>query len=108
MGLVAFSLMLVVAAFQTRDERASILTFDTFDNRTVNLTALVEIALAALIASGGAVTNVLNTQHLTATQWIFGAVPAAALLVLWELGKLVARRRAEAAAPAVHTAPIAA
>ena len=32
MGLVAFSLMLVVAAFESRDEKASILRLETFDN----------------------------------------------------------------------------
>ena len=53
MGLVAFSLMLVVAAFECRDETASILRMETFDNNIVNVTILVEIALALLIARGG-------------------------------------------------------
>ena len=52
MGLVAFSLMLVVAAFESRDEKASILPLETFDNRTLNITAVVEVALAILIARG--------------------------------------------------------
>ena len=52
MGLVAFSLMLVVAAFESRDEKASILRQETFDNNALNITALVEIALAILIAKG--------------------------------------------------------
>ena len=38
MGLVAFSLMLVVAAFECRDETASILRMETFDNNIVNIT----------------------------------------------------------------------
>ncbi len=42
MGLVAFSLMLVVAAFESRDEKTSVLRQETFDNKTVNITALVE------------------------------------------------------------------
>ena len=49
MGLVAFSLMLVVAAFESRDEKTSILRHETFDNRTVNITAVVEIVLAVLM-----------------------------------------------------------
>ena len=52
MGLVAFSLMLVIAAFECRDEKATILDRETFDNRTLNITALVEIALAVLITEG--------------------------------------------------------
>ena len=35
---------------------------ETFDNNTVNLTVLVEIALALLIARGGALTSLLGTQ----------------------------------------------
>ncbi len=52
MGLVAFSLMLVIAAFESRDEKASVLTPKTFDNRTVNLAAIAEVVLAILIAEG--------------------------------------------------------
>jgi Ca2+-transporting ATPase len=92
-GLVAFSLMLVVAAFECRDETGSILRMETFDNNTVNITAIVEVTLAVLIARGGALTSLLNTQPLTGRQWLAGALPALILLILWELGKLIGRRR---------------
>ena len=106
MGLVAFSLMLVVAAFESRDEKASILTMDTFDNRTVNLTALTEIVLAIIIARGGTLTSLLGTMSLTAEQWLIGASPAVVVFILWELGKWLARRRkgvSSAAAPSKAT-----
>jgi Ca2+-transporting ATPase len=93
MGLVAFSLMLVVAAFETRDERASILRQETFDNSTLNITAVVEIVLAFLIARGGLLTSLLGTAALSSTQWLFGALPALVLFIVWELGKAIARRR---------------
>ena len=93
MGLVAFSLMLVVAAFESRDEKASILRVDTFDNRTLNITAVVEIALAVLIARGAALTSLLGAAALTSTQWLFGALPALVLFIAWELAKAIARRR---------------
>ncbi len=92
-GLVAFSLMLVVAALECRDQTATILRMETLNNNIVNITILVEIALALLIARGGVLTSLLGTQALTGRQWLTGAVPALALLVLWELGKLVARRQ---------------
>jgi Ca2+-transporting ATPase len=95
MGLVAFSLMLVVAAFETRDEKASILRLETFDNKTLNITALVEIALALLIARGGALTSLLGTAALSSRQWLIGALPALVLFIAWELGKAIARRLAE-------------
>jgi Ca2+-transporting ATPase len=93
MGLVAFSLMLVIAAFESRDERATLLTAETFDNRTLNITALVEIALAVMIARGGDLTSLLGAAGLTDTQWLIGAAPALMLLILWEIGKAVARAR---------------
>ena len=93
MGLVAFSLMLVVAAFESRDEKASILRVDTFDNRTLNITAVIEIALALLIARGAALTSLLGAAALTSTQWLLGALPALVLFIAWELAKAIARRR---------------
>ena len=92
MGLVAFSLMLVIAAFETRDEKATILRVETFDNRTLNITALVEIALALLIARGGVLTSLLGTAALSSAQWLLGALPALVLLIVWEIGKAIARR----------------
>jgi Ca2+-transporting ATPase len=98
MGLVAFSLMLVVAAFECRDEKGSILRQETLDNRTVNLTALAEVGLAILIAKGAFLPSLLGTSDLTGTQWLIGAAPALLLFLAWELGKLIARRRSGPAA----------
>ena len=97
MGLVAFSLMLVVAAFECRDEKASILRQETFDNDTLNITALVEIVLAILIAKGAFLPSLLGTSSLSGGQWLIGAAPALALFIVWELGKAIARRRAHSA-----------
>ena len=104
MGLVAFSLMLVIAAFESRDETASVLRMETFDNNVVNLTILGEVVLAILIARGGYLTSLLGTQSLTGRQWLIGgALPTLVLFILWELGKLIARR---AAAGARATIPV--
>ncbi len=106
MGLVAFSLMLVVAAFECRDETGSIFRMETLDNNVVNVTMLIEIALALLIVRGGVLTSLLGTQTLTGRQWLIGAIPAVLLLILWEAGKLIARRAAgstPAAVPAEAT-----
>ena len=103
MGLVAFSLMLVVAAFESRDEKASILRVETFDDGTLNITALVQIALALLIARGGVLTSLLGTESLDDNQWLLAAAPAL-LLPSVELGKAVARRQTSPA-PQVAPAP---
>ena len=101
MGLVAFSLMLVVAAFECRDQTGSILRMETLDNNIVNVTIVVELALALLIARGGVLTSLLGTQALTGRQWLIGALPALVLCILWELGKLIARHGAEPAQAAI-------
>jgi Ca2+-transporting ATPase len=94
MGLVAFSTMLVVAALECRDQKGSILRMETFDNNVVNVVMLIEVLLAVLITRGGLLTSLLSTQALTGEQWLIGgALPALALFILWELGKLIARRR---------------
>ncbi len=108
MGLVAFSLMLVVAAFESRDQIGSTLRVETFDNRTVNITALIEVALAFLIANGTFLPPLLGTATLTGEQWLIAAAAAVVLFVLWELGKVVARRSAGAdAVPVPDPAPAA-
>ena len=85
--------MLVVAAFESRDQTGSILRMETFDNNVVNVTILIEVVLAILIARGGVLTSLLGTQALTGRQWLIGgALPALLLFILWELGKLIARR----------------
>ena len=100
-GLVAFSLMLVVAALECRDQTATVLRMETLNNNTVNLAVLAEVALALLIARGGALTSLLGTHPLTGRQWLIGAVPALLLFALWELGKVVARRGVEATPVAI-------
>ncbi len=97
MGLVAFSLMLVVAAFECRDEKASILRSETLDNRTLNITAVVELFLAILIAKGNFLPSLVGTTTLSGGQWLIGAAPALVLFIGWELGKLIARRRSAGA-----------
>jgi len=74
---------------------------ETLNNNIVNITILVEIALALMIARGGVLTSLLGTQALTGRQWLIGALPAVALFALWEVGKLIARRGEETAQAAI-------
>ena len=49
--------------------------------------------LALLVTQMDAFHRILGTQELNLQQLGWAVVPAVALLGLWELGKLVARRR---------------
>ncbi|HET6869339.1 MAG TPA: cation-transporting P-type ATPase [Solirubrobacteraceae bacterium] len=92
-GLSAFGLMLIVAAYESRSVSRSILTSETFDNAQMNWTALAEIALAVMITQMDLFNRLLNTQPLTGPQFLLALAAAVLLLALWEGGKLVARRR---------------
>jgi Ca2+-transporting ATPase len=92
-GLVAFSLMLVIAAFECRDETATIVRTETFDNKHLNIAALVEFALAVLITQADFLRSLLGTVQLTPEEWFVGSIPAVLLLALWEAGKAITRSR---------------
>jgi Ca2+-transporting ATPase len=91
-GLTAFALMIVVSAYECRAVSSSILVSETFDNRTLNLTALGEIILAVLVTQMDAFHRILGTVDLSGPQFLLALAAAALVFVLWELGKLVARR----------------
>jgi Ca2+-transporting ATPase len=91
-GLVAFSLMLVVAAFESRREKGTVFSVETFNSPRMNKTAVVEIALAYLITQADFLNKLLGTKSLTFAQWGLGLLAAVGLLLLWEIGKLIARR----------------
>ena len=103
-GLTAFSLMIVAASFQARSVTESALTQATFDNRHLNWTVLAEVVLAVLITQMDVMRRIFGTEQLTAKQWLLALLPALALLSLWEVGKLVARRGSETEAASVPAA----
>jgi Ca2+-transporting ATPase len=74
MGLTAFSLLIIVAAYQARSVTATAFTVETVDNRNLNWTAVAEL------------------------------VPAVLLVFIWELGKLIARRVTSPAAAVIPAA----
>ena len=91
-GLSAFALMLIVAAYESRSVSRSILATDTFDSPKMNWTAIAELVLAVLITQMDLFNRLLKTTPLKAPQFGLSLAAAALLLVLWELGKLIARR----------------
>jgi Ca2+-transporting ATPase len=94
MGLSAFALMLIVAAYECRSVSLSALVRETFDNVKMNWTAAAEIALAVMITQMDLFNRLLGTTPLTAAQFGLALASAVLLLALWEGGKLITRRRA--------------
>ena len=52
-----------------------------------------EIALAVLVTQMDVFRRLLDTVDINTVQFLWAVVPAVGLLLLWELGKLIARRR---------------
>ena len=101
MGLVAFCLMLVVAAFEARSETETAFSTDTFNSSRMNVIALAEVAGAFLITQADFMQRLLGTAQLTARQWGLALLAAVVLLLGWEAGKWIARRRTPAQRPTV-------
>jgi P-type Ca2+ transporter type 2C len=99
-AFTSFALCLIVAAFECRSATATVLTIDTFDSKQMNRAALIEIALAFLVTQMDVFNRLLNTVDINTVQFLWAVVPAVGLLLLWELGKLIARRAERAPSPA--------
>jgi len=91
-AFTSFALCLIVAAFECRSETDSVLTTATFNSKQMNWAALGEFILAVLVTQLDGFRRLLGTTELNMKQFAWALVPAIALLVLWELGKLLARR----------------
>jgi P-type Ca2+ transporter type 2C len=90
--------MLVVAAYQSRSLTGTTLAREAFDNPRMNWTAVVEIALAAVVTQMDLFNRLLGTTPLRAGQFGLALASAVLLLALWEPGKLIARRQESAVA----------
>jgi Ca2+-transporting ATPase len=95
-AFTSFALCLIVAALECRNQTGTVLTTDTFDSKQMNWALLIEFVLAVLVTQMDVFNRLLGTTEINLAQFGWALVPALGLLVLWELGKLVARRRRHA------------
>ncbi|MEV6197916.1 HAD-IC family P-type ATPase [Streptomyces sp. NPDC051920] len=91
-AFTAFALCLIVAAFECRSETESVLTASTFDSKQMNWTALAQFVLAVAVTQMDGFRRILGTTEINARQFGWALLSAVALLVVWEVGKLLARR----------------
>jgi Ca2+-transporting ATPase len=94
-AFTSFALMLIGAAFECRSERDSIFTMATFDSKQMNLAAAAEFVLAVLVTQMDLFHRLLGTVDIDAQQFGWALLPAVLLVLLWELGKLIARQRTQ-------------
>jgi Ca2+-transporting ATPase len=91
-AFTSFALCLIVAAVECRSQTESVLTVDTFDSKQMNWAMAGEFVLALLVTQMDVFHRLLGTVDINLRQFGWALVPAIALLALWELGKLIARR----------------
>ncbi len=82
-----------MAAVECRSETGTVLTTATFDSKQMNWAMLGEFVLAVLITQMDVFNRLLGTVQLNLREFGWALLPAIALLLLWELGKYIARRR---------------
>ena len=107
-AFTSFALCLIVAAVECRSETGAALTTATFDSKQMNWAMLGEFVLAVLVTQMDVFNRLLGTTQLNLRQFGWALIPSLALLLLWELGKYVARRRISdrsGGAPAVTASP---
>jgi Ca2+-transporting ATPase len=92
-ALTSFALCLIVAAVECRSETGTVLTTATFDSKQMNWAMLGEFVLAVLVTQMDVFNRLLGTTQLNLRQFGWALVPPVAFLLLWELGKYIARRR---------------
>jgi Ca2+-transporting ATPase len=102
-AFTSFALCLIVAALECRSETGTVFTTATFDSRQMNRAVLVEFVLAVLVTQMDVFHRLLGTTDITMAQFGWALVPALVLLLLWELGKAIARR-SKASVRARHAA----
>jgi len=107
-AFTAFALCLIVAAVECRSETGTVLTTATFDSKQMNWAIAGEFVLAVLTTQMDALRHLLGTTQLNLREWSWALLPALALLALWELGKLIARRKAAASATDGFRLPVSA
>lgn len=93
-AFTSFALCLIVAALECRSETGTVLTTASFDSKQMNWAMLGEFILAVGVTQLDMFRRLLDTTQLNLRQFGWALLPAIALLALWELGKLIARRSA--------------
>lgn len=91
MAFTSFALCLIVAAVECRSETDSVFTVSTFTSRQMNRAMVVELVLAVLTTQMEVLRRILGTTTLDLEQFAWSLVLPVLLLLLWELGKLLAR-----------------
>src|SRR4051794_1883337 len=105
MGLTTFSLANLFFSITARDALRSVFSLETFSDRTFLVTSLMSIAAIIFGTELQFFQRILKTDELTGNQWLICIGAGLAVVAVWEVWKLVLRRREAAAGPAPAVVP---
>ncbi len=93
MALTTFAIANLVFSFTTRDDRRSVFSVDTFNDRMFVLASLASALSIILATSFGFLQRILDTVQLTGNQWLICIGAALPIVVASEIRKYLLRRR---------------
>ena len=94
MGMVTFALFLLFFSIESKDERDSAFSLDTFSDKTFRITTGGSFVLLVLSTVLGIFHTVLHTVTLDVLQWLICAAVALSVVVGAEIRKAVLQRTA--------------
>ena len=91
--MTTFAIGNLVFSFTARDKLRSVLSLDTFNDRTFIVSSLLSAAAIILATELGFLQRVLDTVSLTGNQWLICIGAGLTVVVASEIWKFVLRRR---------------
>jgi P-type Ca2+ transporter type 2C len=99
MGMVTFALFILFFSIESKDERDSAFSLDTFSDKTFVITTSGSFVLLVLSTVLSIFQTVIKTVRLDVRQWLICTAVALSIVVAAEIRKAVLRRTA---AKAIH------
>ena len=93
MGMVAFSIFNLFFSIESKDERRSAFSLDTFSDRKFLLTTGVSLFLLVMSTVLFPFQRILKTTPLDIKEWLFCAAVALPIVLAAEIRKAILRRR---------------
>jgi Ca2+-transporting ATPase len=94
MGMVTFALFVLFFSIESKDERDSAFSLDTFSDKTFVITTSGSFVLLVLSTVLSIFQTVLKTVRLDVRQWLICTAAALSIVVAAEIRKAVLRRTA--------------
>jgi P-type Ca2+ transporter type 2C len=106
MGMVTFALFILFFSIESKDERDSAFSLDTFSDKTFVITTSGSFVLLVLSTVLGIFQIVMKTVSLDDQQWLICTTAALSIVVAIEIRKAVLRQAAaKTASPAGSLGP---